>query len=135
MLLKALHKVLGTSGVRNLLVWLKSLFVHVFTQNFGHSDLTVTALSFLVHSIERLFNHYSLGLLRMKNHFQVQCYWAIPLLGALTALTVSACGGSGASIDSVKTVVVIYGENRSFDNLYGLYPSANGISKIGRAYV
>ena len=64
----------------------------------------------------------------MKNHFQVQCYWAIPLLGALTALTVSACGGSGASIDSVKTVVVIYGENRSFDNLYGLYPSANGIS-------
>ena len=28
----------------------------------------------------------------------------------------------------IKTVVVIYAENRSFDNLYGLFPGANGIS-------
>jgi len=32
-------------------------------------------------------------------------------------------------LDKIDTVVVIYGENRSFDNLYGLYPGANGISR------
>ncbi|MDI9350356.1 MAG: acid phosphatase [Candidatus Symbiobacter sp.] len=30
-------------------------------------------------------------------------------------------------LDKVKTIVVIYAENRSFDNLYGLFPGANGI--------
>jgi phospholipase C len=30
-------------------------------------------------------------------------------------------------IDKIETVVVIYGENRSFDNLYGYFPGANGI--------
>ncbi|HEY4133347.1 MAG TPA: acid phosphatase [Gemmatimonadaceae bacterium] len=32
--------------------------------------------------------------------------------------------------DSVKTIVVIYAENRSFDNLYGKFPGANGISTV-----
>ena len=32
------------------------------------------------------------------------------------------------TLDKIKTVVVIYAENRSFDNLYGLFPGANGIS-------
>ncbi len=31
-------------------------------------------------------------------------------------------------IDGIQNVVVIYGENRSFDNLYGLYPGADGIA-------
>ncbi len=35
-------------------------------------------------------------------------------------------------IDKIKTVVVIYGENRSFDNLYGLYPGADGIANALR---
>src|SRR5215470_11624541 len=30
--------------------------------------------------------------------------------------------------DKVRHVVVIYGENRSFDNLYGNFPGANGIA-------
>lgn len=33
------------------------------------------------------------------------------------------------AIDQIQTVVVIYGENRSFDNLYGLFPKANGIEQ------
>src|SRR5437667_448508 len=28
----------------------------------------------------------------------------------------------------IKTIVVIYGENRSFDHMYGFFPSANGIA-------
>ncbi len=31
------------------------------------------------------------------------------------------------ALDQIKTVVVIYAENRGFDNLYGLFPGANGI--------
>jgi acid phosphatase len=30
----------------------------------------------------------------------------------------------------VQTIVVIYAENRSFDNMYGLFPSANGIPGV-----
>jgi acid phosphatase len=33
------------------------------------------------------------------------------------------------AVDRITNVVVIYGENRSFDNLYGLFPGANGIAK------
>ena len=30
-------------------------------------------------------------------------------------------------LDLIQTVVVIFGENRSFDNLYGYFPGANGL--------
>ena len=36
-----------------------------------------------------------------------------------------------AGLDKINHIVVIYLENRSFDNLYGLFPSANGISNAG----
>ncbi|MEC4748497.1 acid phosphatase [Methylomicrobium sp. Wu6] len=32
-----------------------------------------------------------------------------------------------ATLEKIKTIVVIYAENRSFDNLYGLFPGADGI--------
>jgi phospholipase C len=32
-------------------------------------------------------------------------------------------------LEKIQTVVVLYGENRSFDNLYGLFPGANGIAQ------
>ncbi|MDE2202883.1 MAG: acid phosphatase [Burkholderiaceae bacterium] len=35
-----------------------------------------------------------------------------------------------ALTDNVKTIVVIYAENRGFDNLYGLFPGANGIPGV-----
>ena len=35
-----------------------------------------------------------------------------------------------AGIEEIATIVVIYAENRSFDTLYGSFPSANGLSQI-----
>ena len=35
-----------------------------------------------------------------------------------------------AGYDKIDTVVVIYAENRSFDNLYGGFPGANGLSNV-----
>ena len=36
--------------------------------------------------------------------------------------------GSG-KLERIQTIVVIYAENHSFDNMYGLFPGANGISR------
>ena len=36
----------------------------------------------------------------------------------------------GAGLESIETIVVIYAENRSFDNLYGYFPGANGLSSL-----
>ena len=35
-------------------------------------------------------------------------------------------------LDQIETVVVIYAENRSFDNLYGFFPGANGLQHLPR---
>src|SRR3954449_13255279 len=32
------------------------------------------------------------------------------------------------ALGRIKTIVVIYGENRSFDHMYGFFPGANGIA-------
>jgi acid phosphatase len=37
------------------------------------------------------------------------------------------------AINSIDTVVVIYAENRSFDNLYGSFPGANGFQNVTTA--
>jgi acid phosphatase len=39
------------------------------------------------------------------------------------------------ALDKIKNVVVIFAENRSFDNLFGLYPGANGIKDALKNYV
>ena len=49
------------------------------------------------------------------------------------ALVACATNQSGTAqdsraLDAIDHIVVIYAENRSFDNLYGLYPGANGIA-------
>jgi acid phosphatase len=38
-----------------------------------------------------------------------------------------------SAIDRIDTVVVIYAENRSFDNLYGAFPNANGLQHVPAA--
>lgn len=53
-----------------------------------------------------------------------------PFLSALllSATAVAAAGAAPAKgLDAIQTVVVIYAENRSFDNLYGHFPGANGL--------
>jgi phospholipase C len=49
-------------------------------------------------------------------------------------LTLSSCATGPAAtevarLERIKHVVVIYAENHSFDNLYGLFPGANGIAQ------
>jgi len=47
------------------------------------------------------------------------------------AVTAGLAGAANAAgIDSIENIVVIYAENRSFDNLYGFFPGANGLSGL-----
>jgi acid phosphatase len=65
-----------------------------------------------------------------------------PLLAVLVAAVVAAlaprpCGAAdaapGALFSRIDHIVVIYLENHSFDNLYGSFPGANGLSHAGAA--
>ena len=62
------------------------------------------------------------------------------------AILMSACGSSAiaaspaktpanasARLENIQNIVVIYAENRSFDNLYGFFPGANGLAHISLA--
>jgi len=40
-----------------------------------------------------------------------------------------------ASIGKIRHIIVIYAENRSFDNLYGMFPGANGIANALANYI
>ena len=61
---------------------------------------------------------------------------------ARIAEAVSEAGASGnlakalqnrLALDKITNIVVIYAENRGFDNLYGLFPGANGIPGVNPA--
>ncbi|HEX7639703.1 MAG TPA: acid phosphatase [Burkholderiaceae bacterium] len=64
----------------------------------------------------------------------------VPIAAAvLSSLTACAGAGAGAKLApdrtallrrDVKNIVVIYAENRSFDNLYGHFPGANGLGTV-----
>jgi acid phosphatase len=61
---------------------------------------------------------------------------ALALPAGFCALAACALGGSAArpapvddTLARIQHIVVIYGENRSFDNLYGLFPGADGIEQ------
>src|SRR5213075_3175836 len=54
---------------------------------------------------------------------------------AVAALVLAGCasappaqGGNEAAVQRIGHVVVIFAENHSFDNLYGLFPGADGIA-------
>ncbi len=55
---------------------------------------------------------------------------------ALLALLIGVAALSGGAdaqapgLNTIETVVVIYAENRSFDNLYGNFPGANGLQNV-----
>lgn len=64
-------------------------------------------------------------------------------VAVVMSLSLSACGGGDDNASpapttitdanlqsSIQDVVVIYAENRGFDNLYGLYPGADGIPGV-----
>lgn len=52
---------------------------------------------------------------------------AAMLAGCATPADTAASGS--ARLERIRHVVVIYAENHSFDNMYGLFPGANGISR------
>jgi phospholipase C len=58
-----------------------------------------------------------------------------PLLALAAALACTGCAAPGskpapvAPLQRVQHLVVIYAENHSFDNLYGLFPGADGIAQ------
>ena len=66
---------------------------------------------------------------------------AITLAAILAAASSLCCGIAGAAdapakppgiIGQIDTIVVIYAENRSFDDLYGFFPGANGIANASQ---
>jgi len=57
----------------------------------------------------------------------------ILLVAALAAFAGLAHEANGAGLEDVDTIVVIYAENRSFDNLYGFFPGANGLAGLTSA--
>src|SRR3989442_9009583 len=69
-----------------------------------------------------------------------------PLFAVASAVALSACqtapttapqksvaAGTRGNLDAIKTVVVIYAENRGFDHLYGSFPGANGLQNLSAA--
>ncbi|PNS08161.1 acid phosphatase [Solilutibacter silvestris] len=58
---------------------------------------------------------------------------AIAVLGACQTTPGKGSAGTGmhdSGLDAIQTIVVIYAENRSFDNLYGNFPGANGVQHL-----
>ncbi len=51
----------------------------------------------------------------------------------LPAVPALAQGASGASLDRIGHIFVVYLENRSFDNLFGHFPGANGLDNADGA--
>src|ERR1700737_252893 len=48
----------------------------------------------------------------------------------LVMMTHAFAQAASSEIKNIETVVVIYAENRSFDNLYGHFPGANGLQNV-----
>ena len=55
-------------------------------------------------------------------------YWLSLVTAAIVAGCAAPPSGDRAGLSKIEHIVVIYAENRSFDNLYGLFPGANGIA-------
>ena len=52
----------------------------------------------------------------------------------LSTLVLAACAtapGHDGRLDRIGTIVVIYAENHSFDNMYGMFPGADGVANAG----
>src|SRR5215813_8074812 len=68
----------------------------------------------------------------MRPRTKIAIAFSIPLAAGLAAGIAACSSHDDCDTDcqlqnKVQTVVVIYAENRSFDNMFGLFPGANGI--------
>jgi phospholipase C len=70
---------------------------------------------------------------------RVDIFRKLALAGAVAMLATQARAADAPapkpSLDKVGHIIVLYLENRSFDNLYGLFPGANGIANAGDTQV
>jgi phospholipase C len=55
------------------------------------------------------------------------------LFAAFAVLSYALPAGAADPLAGIDTIVVIYAENRSFDNLYGTFPGANGLAQASPA--
>src|SRR3974377_639864 len=55
------------------------------------------------------------------------------LVGVCMGSAAAPC--SAAKLSDVEHIIVIYLENRSFDNLFGLFPGADGIAAAGASKI
>jgi acid phosphatase len=55
---------------------------------------------------------------------------ALLAAAGLAGLCAGATGAAAAGIGDITNLVVIYAENRGFDNLYGAFPGANGLQNV-----
>ena len=59
------------------------------------------------------------------------------LIGAALAVSLAsptrAADNAGTDVTAIQNLVVIYAENRSFDNLFGSFPGANGLADASEA--
>lgn len=93
--------------------------------------LTYSGHSIAILPLWRRFGEF----MNNKNAFQKRKL--LPLMAAIS-LALTACSGlppvnnarALSNIDNIDNVVVIFAENRGFDNLYGLYPGADGIPGV-----
>ena len=57
------------------------------------------------------------------------------LVNAIALVTATHAVAAPPNYDDIQTVVVIYAENRSFDNLYGTFPGANGLANASQTAI
>src|SRR5262245_58511157 len=53
------------------------------------------------------------------------------IVAGAVGIVASAAPALSASLNDVNHIIVIYMENRSFDNLYGSFPGAEGLADAG----
>ncbi|GGP18346.1 acid phosphatase [Silvimonas iriomotensis] len=118
------------SGV-NVLSAISTELVALMSQNGGDLKAAATTLAArLGVSGEKLVeDHNKETDASIKALLQAETDRVLPLIANAVATGTDpiAALNTELSLDQIKTVVVIYAENRGFDNLYGLFPGANGI--------
>ena len=59
-------------------------------------------------------------------------YWLSLAVVAIVSGCAAPPSGERAGLAKIEHIVVIYAENRSFDNLYGAFPGASGQRKADK---
>ncbi|MDB5764973.1 MAG: acid phosphatase [Herminiimonas sp.] len=54
--------------------------------------------------------------------------FAVAMAAALSGCATTSAGAARSGLGRIDHIVVIYAENHSFDNMYGMFPGANGVA-------